>query len=200
MKSAEEFLKTLTFDQSADAEESPPSKEEGLFSSEPIEELAKKVESRAVYLLGMREHGAKELKTKLLTKFPETEALLSECQEIPGFMNDLIDDVLQRCQANNWQSDERYIEQSVRNWAAKGTGPIKIHQKLQQATDRDDLIALYLDWDDREWLELVLDVLIKKYGDTQRPTEQKEQARRMRFLQSRGFSSEVIWKAFREHD
>ncbi len=187
MKSAEEFLKTLTFN-----------KEGGLFSSEPIEALAKKIESRAVYLLGVREHGAKELKTKLLTKFPETEALLSECQEVPGFMNDLIDDVLQRCQANNWQSDERYIEQSVRNWAAKGSGPIKIRQKLQQASDRDDLITLYLDWDDREWLELALDVLLKKYGDTQRPTEQKEQAKRMRFLQSRGFSSEVIWKAFRD--
>lgn len=197
MKSAEKFLKTLKFDKAVNPEEASFSKGGGAFSSEPIEKLAKNVESRAVYLLGMREHGAKELKTKLLTKFSETEALLSECQETPGFMSDLIDDVLQRCRDNNWQSDERYIEQSVRNWAEKGSGPIKIRQKLQQATDRDDLITLYLDWDDREWLELAQNVLIKKYGDALRPTEQKEQAKRMRFLQSRGFSSETVWKVFR---
>ena len=193
MKSAEDFLKEL--DVSCDAQ--PPSSdlwEEGGRKSE----LIKQIESRAVYLLGIREHGAKELKTKLLTKFPETPELLVECEEVSGFLNDVIDDVLQRCQANNWQSDERYIEQSVRNWAAKGSGPIKIRQKLMAASNREDLISMYLDWDDSEWLELALGVLIKKYGDARRPTEQKELAKRMRFLQSRGFASEVIWKAFRK--
>jgi len=162
-----------------------------------VQALSKKIESRAVYLLAMREHGAKELKTKLVTKFPETPELLASCKELPGLVKSLVDDVLKKCQDNNWQSDERYIEQAVRNWAAKGSGPVKIRQKLQQASYRDDLITMYLDWDESEWLELAKDVLIKKYGDTCKPEARNEQAKRMRFLQSRGFVPHVIWQAFR---
>ncbi len=195
MKQAEDFLKEIGFSVSDELENlSPPLLEEGGDKFK----LQKQIESRAVYLLGIREHGAKELKSKLLTKFPETPELLAEYQEVSGFVALVVDDVLQHCQANNWQSDERYIEQSVRNWAAKGSGPIKIRQKLTVASDRSDLIATYLDWDDSEWLALAQDVLLKKYGDVQHPTEKKEQAKRMRFLQSRGFSSEIIWKAFRK--
>jgi len=162
-----------------------------------VQNLAKQIESRAVYLLGIREHGAKELKTKLLTKFPETPELLDACQEQPGLVKELVENVLKRCQENNWQSDERYIEQSVRNWAAKGSGPNKIRQKLMAASNREDLISMYLDWDDSEWLELAAEVLVKKYGDRCKPTERNEQAKRMRFLQSRGFTPNIIWKVFR---
>ncbi|NPA72472.1 MAG: regulatory protein RecX [Gammaproteobacteria bacterium] len=161
-----------------------------------VQALARQIESRAVYLLGIREHGAKELKSKLLTKFPETPELLAECKELPGLVKSLIEDVLQRCQENNWQSDERYIEIGVRNWTAKGSGPIKIRQKLMQGSYREDLISQYLDWDDSEWLELARSVLLKKYGNTQKPDERNEQAKRMRFLQSRGFSPHLIWQAF----
>jgi len=162
-----------------------------------VQALSKQIESRAVYLLAMREHGAKELKTKLVTKFPETPELLATCKERPGLVKNLVDDVLKKCQEHNWQSDERYIEHAVRNWAAKGNGPIKIRQKLQQTSARDDLITMYLDWDESEWLELAKDVLIKKYGDTCKPEARNEQAKRMRFLQSRGFVPHVIWQAFR---
>ncbi|VAW44519.1 Regulatory protein RecX [hydrothermal vent metagenome] len=196
MKQAEAFLKEIGFSVLEDEKSSPPLLSNQIGGGRKFE-LRKQIESRAVYLLGIREHGAKELKSKLLTKFPETPELLAEYQEVSGFVSNVIDDVLRHCQENNWQSDERYIEQSVRNWAAKGSGPIKIRQKLQQASSRDDLICAYLDWDDSEWLELALDVLLKKYGNTHLPNDRKEQAKRMRFLQSRGFASEVIWKAFR---
>lgn len=189
MKTAEEFLRQLGIEPSVTSEEEAKGFTE-------VQALSQQIEARAVYLLAMREHGAKELKTKLVTKFPETPELLDSCQELPGLVKSLVDDVLRKCQVNNWQSDERYIELAVRNWAAKGNGPVKIRQKLQQASHRDDLIALYLDWDDSEWLEIAQEVLIKKYGDTQRPEARNEQAKRMRFLQSRGFSSHVIWQAF----
>lgn len=191
MKTAEEFLQKLG------VEPTPSNKllvDDGFAE---VQALSQQIESRAVYLLAMREHGAKELKTKLVTKFPETPELLAACKELPGLVKSLIDDILKKCQANNWQSDERYIEQAVRNWAAKGSGPVKIRQKLQQASYRDDLITMYLDWDESEWLELAKDVLIKKYGDTSRPEARNEQAKRMRFLQSRGFAPHVIWQAFR---
>ncbi len=191
MKTAEDFLQKLGIE---------PTTSNKLLVEDgfaEVQALSKKIESRAVYLLAMREHGAKELKTKLVTKFPETPELLASCKELPGLVKSLVDDVLKKCQDNNWQSDERYIEQAVRNWAAKGSGPVKIRQKLQQASYRDDLITMYLDWDESEWLELAKDVLIKKYGDTCKPEARNEQAKRMRFLQSRGFAPHVIWQTFR---
>lgn len=205
MKKAEDFLQQIGLPVSSSAQSAALDlSDKGLAESlaetaafEAVEKLAKQIESRAVYLLGIREHGLKELKSKLKTKFPETPELLEECQELPGLVKSLIDDVLQRCQDNNWQSDERYIEQAVRNWTAKGSGPNKIRQKLLVATDRDDLISIYLDWDESEWVELAQDVLTKKYGDTQKPEARNEQAKRMRFLQSRGFTPNIIWKAFR---
>ncbi|WP_019556782.1 regulatory protein RecX [Thiomicrorhabdus arctica] len=191
MKRAEDFLQDLGV---------KPTSSSALLVDDgfaEVQALSKQIESRAVYLLAMREHGAKELKTKLVTKFPETSELLATCKERPGLVKNLVDDVLKKCQEHNWQSDERYIEHAVRNWAAKGNGPIKIRQKLQQASARDDLITMYLDWDESEWLELAKDVLIKKYGDTCKPEARNEQAKRMRFLQSRGFAPHVIWQAFR---
>ena len=189
MKTAEDFLQQLGINLIASA----GAVEDGFAENQA---LSQQIESRAVYLLAMREHGAKELKTKLVTKFPETPELLAACKELPGLVKSVVDDVLKKCQDNNWQSDERYIEQAVRNWAAKGSGPVKIRQKLQQASYRDDLITMYLDWDESEWLELAKDVLIKKYGDTCKPEARNEQAKRMRFLQSRGFAPHVIWQAF----
>lgn len=194
MKQAEAFLKELGITESDSFLEDDKGSDE---SFKQVAILKKQIESRAVYLLGMREHGAKELKTKLLTKFPETPELLAECQEVSGLVSGLIDEVLLHCQKNNWQSDERYIEQSVRNWAEKGSGPVKIRQKLRVASNREDLISLYLDWSDDEWFEIAQTALIKKYGATYAECERNEQAKRMRFLQSRGFTPNIIWKAFR---
>ncbi|WP_029407111.1 regulatory protein RecX [Thiomicrorhabdus sp. Milos-T2] len=203
MKNAEEFLAELAMKSGADLgiEPNPHSAfgESDSLSSEVknTAELAKKIEAKAVALLAMREHGAKELKQKLLTKFPETSELLAEYAEQPGLVKLLVTDVLTLCQENNWQSDERYIEQAVRNYVDKGHGPQKIRQKLQQNCHDSGQISAALDWDESDWVELAQDALYKKYGSCKKPAEQKEQARCMRFLQSRGFSQSTIWKSFR---
>jgi len=204
LKSAEAFLAELDMksgsglgheprESSSDGDSAPlmPS------ADKSTTELAKKIEAKAVALLAMREHGSKELTQKLLTKFPETSELLSEYSEQPGLVKQLVYDVIRTCQENNWQSDERYLEQAVRNYIDKGHGPQKIRQKLQQACYDSSLISAVLDLDESDWAELAQNVLEKKYGDSKKPTEQKEQARRMRFLQSRGFAPSTIWKAFR---
>ena len=208
MKSAEEFLTELNIKSGADLGVEHGSKfdkaDKVFFGSkggnprpETLAELAKRIEAKAVALLAMREHGSKELHQKLLKKFPETPELLSEYSEQPGLVKQLVNDVLRTCQENNWQSDERYLEQAVRNYVDKGHGPQKIRQKLQQTCYDSGLITAALDWDESDWAELAQTVLEKKYGDTKKPTEQKEQAKRMRFLQSRGFAPSTIWKAFR---
>lgn len=149
-------------------------------------ELVKQLEARAVYLLSMREHGSKELKRKLREKFPETENRPS-----------LVDFVILTCQKNGWLSDDRFIEVSVRQGMEKGHGPYKIRQTLQQRTDASDLIEQYLALEDSDWVDIAQEALEKKFGDAFKPKEMKEQARRMRFLQGRGFSQSQIWKAMK---
>lgn len=205
MKSAEAFLAELNKKSGADLGVDQTAPEQSSFTTEPdfisgssdIEILKKQIENRAVSLLAIREHGAKELKQKLLKKFPETSELVAEYQEINGFISELIDEVLETCQQNNWQSDERYLEQAVRSYSDKGQGPLKIRQKLQQACYDSSLISQYLDWDESDWVEIAQQVLEKKYGNCQKPTEAKEQAKRVRFLQSRGFLPSTVWKAFK---
>ena len=208
MKSAEEFLAELNMKSGADLGVGPSPhsafRESDFLNPDSVnhqvktlDELAKKIEAKAVALLAMREHGSKELKQKLLTKIPETPELLADYGEQPGLVKWMVADVLKHCQENGWQSDERYVEQAVRNYVSKGHGPQKIRQKLQQTCYDNDLISAALDWDESDWAELAQQALEKKYGDCKKPTEQKEQAKRMRFLQSRGFAPSTIWKAFR---
>lgn len=148
-------------------------------------DLIQQLENRAVALLAIREHGRKELKYKLLQKCPDA-------QNQPALVEFALDELEQK----NWLSDERYIEQYVRQACEKGQGPYKIRQTLQQRSDANALIDGYLAMNDQDWAEIARESLIKKYGDAQQPTQAKEQVRRMRFLQSRGFSQSQIWKAF----
>ena len=159
--------------------------------------LNQQIESRAVALLAMREHGDKELHHKLTQKFPLSEALQQQYQIDAACLATMIAEVVDHCQQENWQSDERFIEQSVRSLTEKGQGPMKIRQKLQRASSRSDLISAYLDWDTSDWIDLARGVLEKKYGNCEKPKQRNEQAKRMRFLQSRGFGSDVIWQAFK---
>ena len=205
MKSAEDFLAELNIKSGADlgsdfhssTHRNPKMEPDFMSGFSDIESLKKQIENRAVSLLATREHGAKELKQKLLQRFPETAELLRAHNEVPGLMMSLVEEVIEHCQENNWQSDERYVEQAIRSYVAKGHGPLKIQQKLQQACANSALIRAYLDWDESEWVELAQQALEKKYGNSQKPAEQKEQARRMRFLQSRGFLPSTVWKSFR---
>lgn len=148
--------------------------------------LFKTALNRAQYLLAMREHGAKELKIKLLQKIPELG-------ETPG----LVDEIIVYCRQQGWQSDARYIESYVRMAIEKGQGALKIRHALLQATDDMAQVEAELGLDETDWLDVARAVLIKKYGDTRRPTERKEHARRLRFLQSRGFNAAQCYKAFK---
>ncbi|WP_319379930.1 regulatory protein RecX [Thiomicrorhabdus sp.] len=185
MKSAEEFLA-----------------ERGLLAEEPEAKqvfgvFGQQIEARAVALLAQREHGLKELRQKLRTKFPWSAELQEESGLDQAALSELIDDVLQLCVKRRWQSDERYIEQAVNSLSGKGQGPLKIRQKLQQTCDDEHLIDVYLDWEEDDWVSSARQILEKKYASSRRPEEMKEQAKRMRFLQSRGFYASTIRKAFR---
>ncbi len=179
-----------------------------------IDSLIQQIQSKLLSWLAVREHGDLELKQKFQRSFAEKIAQIStqdwrfwqqkcpeKAEEILAF-GDWQDWqcwwqwLLPQAQAQNWQSDERYIEAYVNQALQKGQGPYKIRQTLQQRTSRSDLIEAYLDLEASDWIALAQQVLEKKYGDARKPSSHNEQAKRMRFLQSRGFTSEQIWKSF----
>lgn len=141
---------------------------------------------RAQMLLAMREHGAKELAVKLQQKFEDYDGAAS-----------LVDQVIEFCQQQNWQSDARYVESYVRMAMEKGQGALKIRQKLMRASDSQSIIDAHLSLDDDVWCDIAREQLEKKYSDTQPPADRKEHAKRLRFLQSRGFSVSQCYKAFK---
>ncbi len=136
---------------------------------------------RACDFLGRREHSRKELQHKLARRC-EDEALIEE------LLDKLADEGL--------QSDERFTESFVHHRVNNGKGPLKIQQELNQRGVDQNLISIYLDSEDVDWLTLAREVRTKKYG-IEAPADYQKQALQSRFLYSRGFSSEHISRLFR---
>ena len=125
-------------------------------------------------LLAAREHSQQELKRKLLRHHPVSAVEMA----------------LQQLQEQGLQSDERFAEVYVRLRRAKGYGPLRIKSELRERGLDSVLIQNVLSVYD-DWKELMLAVAAKKFGSN--PCEnQKERAKRGRFLSARGFSSCLI--------
>ena len=136
---------------------------------------------RACDFLGRREHSRKELQHKLARRC-EDEALIEE------LLDKLADEGL--------QSDERFTESFVHHRVNNGKGPLKIQQELNQRGVDQNLISIYLDSAEVDWLTLANEVRTKKYGN-EVPADYQKQALQSRFLYSRGFSSEHIKRLFK---
>ncbi len=136
---------------------------------------------RACDFLGRREHSRKELQHKLARRC-EDEALIEE------LLDKLADEGL--------QSDERFTESFVHHRVNNGKGPLKIQQELNQRGVDQNLISIYLDSAEVNWLTLANEVRTKKYGN-EVPADYQKQALQSRFLYSRGFSSEHIKRLFK---
>jgi len=134
---------------------------------------------RALGLLARREHSRTELQRKLS---PHTE----DVQEII----DLLDDFTRR----GWLSDARFAEALVHDKQAKfGTSRLAYELRergVEESVIRDQLAELK----DSE-LDRARQVWQTKFGEF--PEDAKARAKQMRFLQSRGFSFDVIGKVMR---
>lgn len=148
--------------------------------SEPTSPLSPvALRSRALAFLSRREHTRQELREKLA-------ALGGSAAEIAAILDELAE--------RNWQSDNRFAEAYVRQESRKGHGPLNIRQSLKQRGVDEELIADVLMTED--WLEWARLTRQRKFGE-QPPTDRKEQARQLRFLQYRGFTSDQCRKALR---
>lgn len=134
------------------------------------------VSMSAMNLLALREHSAKELRTKLLQKYGDEE---------------LVTQVVADLTARNLQSDDRFAEQFVIMRMRQGKGPVRIAHELQERGVASDLIKRTLAEVDENWINLAREVRVKRFGQAFPETSQAKM-KQMRFLQYRGFSMEQI--------
>lgn len=140
----------------------------------------KSIWSTALSLLARREHSKKELQTKLIKA---------------DFPADLIQKTVDQCIAQGFLSDERYSEMLIRTRIRQGYGPLRIRQELQNQEIHPEIITQFLDGDPINWEEQLDLVKTKKFGRRQ-PSDIKEKARQIRFLNYRGFDLQEILKLF----
>lgn len=129
--------------------------------------------ARALRLLARREHSRAELARKLAPR-----------AESPAALADLLDSLEQKKQL----SDARYAEARVRQLARK-YGAARIRQDLKANGVGGDIVDGVSGEGELERARAILD---RKYRSP--ATSREERAKRMRFLQSRGFSSDVIFR------
>jgi regulatory protein len=136
-------------------------------------------------LLARREHGREELASKLTRRFRKREPPTG-----------LIDDTLDTLEAEGLLSDCRYAESLLRQLLAKGVGPLRLRQEiLQRGLTSEARAHIQPDIEGADWCALAEDVYQKKFGGRESTLAdfdalRKEQARRIRFMQYRGFCSE----------
>lgn len=136
-----------------------------------------RLRSTAFALLAKREHSKQELKSKLI--------LYGACPEE-------LEPLLAELTGNDYQSDERMAGMVVRANMRKGRGPARIQQELKKHHIEAELAEA--DLDEINWLQQAMELRIRKFGE-ELPTEQKEKARQVRFLQYRGFNLDTCFKA-----
>lgn len=144
-------------------------------STGEVEEVLS-IEATAFKLLVTREHSVKELRDKLGSRFSGSS---------------LIEQVLADLQRRKLLSDERFTEQYVAMRTRKGYGPLRIRTELAERGVDGELIDAWLDMSPGEWRGQMREVARQRFGDTL-TEDRREQAKRARFLQYRGFPESLI--------
>jgi regulatory protein len=150
--------------------------------------------ARALQYLARREYSRAELRAKLLPHAhadDDTEQALDPLGQ--ANLDALLDDLTTR----GWLSDVRAATQLVH--AKRGRfGLQRITHELRQKGIAEELISAALpELKDGE-LEAAREVWKKKFGAA--PQDEKEKAKQVRFLQSRGFAMDAIFKVLRLDD
>lgn len=129
--------------------------------------------------LARREHSRAELQQKLQSHVQEGENLGA---------------VLDELERRNWLSDARAATQLVDAKRSR-FGTQRIAHELRQRGIDEELITATLPEIKASESETAREVWQRKFGKA--PQDAKEKARQMRFLQSRGFSTDVILKVLK---
>lgn len=125
-------------------------------------------------LLARREHSVRELRNKLLRRFPDAAS---------------VDEQLSRLIAERLQSDVRFAASYARQRINRGYGPLRLREELRERGVLEADVTAAMAELDIDWCAVAVEVLHKKFG-TREAIDLKEKARRARFMQYRGFSPE----------
>jgi regulatory protein len=128
----------------------------------------------AMDLLARREHTARELRDKLIRRFPDDE---------------IIREQLARLAEERLQSDERFAASYAQQRSAKGYGPLRVREELRQRGVNEGDVVTTMQSLEIDWRELAADVMRKKFG-TRAAVDLKEKSKRVRFMQYRGFTAD----------
>lgn len=140
--------------------------------------MARSINEVAIAALARREHSRLEMRRKLKLK---------------GFEEADIDLAIRQLCENNLLSDERFSESYINMRKQRGYGPLRIAQELRERGVGDELISASVDNTDPVWREVMRRQYIKKYGQTL-ASEYAEKVKRAKYLQTRGFPLEWIFK------
>jgi regulatory protein len=146
--------------------------------------------ARALQYLARREYSRAELRAKLL---PHAQPDVDFEQVQPVDLDALLDDLT----ARGWLSDARAATQFVHAKRSR-FGTQRITHELRQRGIGEELISAALPALKESELEAARDVWQRKFGIA--PKDDKEKARQMRFMQSRGFGFDVIFKVLKTSD
>ena len=140
------------------------------------------IRNTALEILSRREHTRLELARKLKAK---------------EFSSNEIDELLVNLEREGLQSDARFTESYIHSRSKRGFGPLRIKYELQQRGISSDLVDTHVDFNDQVWLQNSYREYEKKFGVHSVKSTQ-DQAKCMRFLQSRGFTNDIIRKTIDE--
>ena len=127
-------------------------------------------------MLARREHSAFEIRRKLKQKeLDETE----------------IEEAITTLQQEGLLSDERFAESYINMRQAKGYGPVRIAMELRERGVAEAVFEPHLRDRSIDWTAVLKAAYKKKYGSSQ-CGDYSEKAKRMRYLQYRGFSLDKI--------
>ena len=143
--------------------------------------------ARALQYLARREYSRAELRGKLL---PHAGMDGDHGQPQPEGLDALLDDLTER----GWLSDVRAAAQLLHAKRSR-FGTQRIAQELRRKGIAEELIGDVLPGLKESELEAARSVWQKKFGAL--PRDEKEKARQVRFLQSRGFGFDVIFRVLR---
>ena len=139
----------------------------------------KDLRERALGYLARREHTRPELARKLAVYCEDRDEIEA-----------LLDDFAQR----GWLSEARYVDMVVQARQGKFGSRRIAHELREKGVSEEGVAAALSEVRDGE-LESARAVWSKKFGSL--PVDAKEKARQMRFLASRGFGQETIYKVMR---
>jgi len=143
--------------------------------------------ARALQYLARREYSRAELRGKLLAYLQAEE---HSGQSQPAELDVLLDDLT----ARGWLSDERAATQLIHAKRSR-FGMQRITHELRRKGIAENLIGDALPQLKETELAAAREVWQKKFGKL--PQHAKEKSKQARFLQSRGFSMDAIFKVIK---